>query len=262
MNCRFGISASMPEHLMGLPAKLPEALSAVEFPGDMLESSAGCQKLSQLARNGVLLAGRDFISPEISALIPEENCKLRSELEEHFQLRCARAADLGVKDFSVAFDLFQALASPEYGRKLGRFLRRCAGVIREFDQVLRLVCRIPGGGNFGAWEELLKFRRELLCYNVELLLELHPHEPNASEAISNALKTFRIHDNWRRVCFDSNIGNTLTAAAIKRCSETYARDLEQQMVIFFYPGSFRIDSTKTAELETMVKAFTGIEEGA
>ena len=72
MNCRFGISASMPEHLMGLPAKLPRELSAVEFPGDMLESSAGCQKLSQLARNGILLAGRDFISPEISALIPEE----------------------------------------------------------------------------------------------------------------------------------------------------------------------------------------------
>lgn len=262
MNCRFGISASMPEHLMGLPAKLPRELSAVEFPGDMLESSAGCQKLSQLARNGILLAGRDFISPEISALIPEENCKLRSELEEHFQQRCAKAAALGVKDFSVSFDVFQALASPQYGEKLGRFLRRCAGVIREFDQVLHLVCRIPGGGSFDGWEQLLKFRRDLLCCNIELLLEIHPHEPNASEAIASALKTFRLHDNWRRVCYDSSIGNTLTAAAIKRCSETCARESELQRVIFFYPGSFRIDSTKTAELETMVKAFTASEVGA
>ena len=262
MNCRFGISASMSEHLMGLPAKLPGELSAVEFPGDMLESTAGCQKLSQLARNGVLLAGRDFISPEISALIPEENCKLRSELEEHFQQRCAKAADLGVKDFSVAFDLFQGLVSPDYGEKLGRFLRRCAGVIREFDQVLRLVCRIPGGGNFEAWEQLLKFRRELLCRNIELLLEIHPHEPNASETLGNALNTFRLHDDWRRICYDSGIGNTLTSAAVKRCSETRARESDQQMVIFFYPGSGRVDSSKIAELEAIVKAFTQSEEGA
>lgn len=262
MSIRFGISAAMPEQLLPLPAKLPEGLAAVEFPGDMLEGSPGYQKLLQLRKNDILLFGRDFISPEISALIPEENCKLRSELENHFQQRCAKAAELGVKNFSVAFDLFQAAGSPEYGEKLGLFLRRCAGVIYEFGQTMHLVCRVPGGGSFGSWEDLLKFRRELLCPNIQLLLEIHPHEPNASEVISEALNTFRLYDSWRRICYDSGVGNTLTAAAVKRCSESKARGIEQEMVIFFYSGSGRIDAARTAELENVINSFTESEAGA
>lgn len=262
MSCRYGISAVVPEQLLSIPAKLPASLSAVEFPGDMLESNSGYQKLSQLARNGVLLHGRDFISPEISALIPEENCKLRSELENHFQHRCSRAAELGVKDFSVAFDIFQAVASPEYREKLGRFMRRCAGVVREFNQTLRLVCRIPGGGNFDAWGDLLKFRMDLLCPDIKLLLEIHPHEPNASEIIARALRSFRLHDNCRRICYDSDVGNTLTAAALKRCSGSFAKELEQDMVIFLYSGNGKVDSTRIAELEMLLKNCLPAEEEA
>ena len=81
MSVSFGISAATPEQLLPFSAKMVQRINAVEFPGDMLESAAGFQKLSQLSKSGILLFGRDFISPEISALIPEENCKLRSELE-------------------------------------------------------------------------------------------------------------------------------------------------------------------------------------
>ena len=103
MSCRFGISAAHPEQFLALPSKLSGRLAAIEFPGDMLESAAGFQKLSQLSKNGVFLCGRDFISPEIAALIPEENCKLRSELENHFQQRCAKAAELRKYALPCAF---------------------------------------------------------------------------------------------------------------------------------------------------------------
>lgn len=260
MSCRFGISAVSPEQLLALPARLPRRLAAVEFPGDMLESAAGFQKLSQLARNGALLCGRDFISPEIAALIPEENCKLRSELENHFFQRCAKAAELGVSDFSVAFDIFQAVNSPGYREKLGRFLRRCAGVIHNFGQTLYLVCRVPGGGTFDRWEELLKFRNELLSPGIELMVELHPHEPGASEAIAAALKSFRFHDFRRRICYDSGVGNTLTGAALKLCSESFARELDPEIVIFFYAGSGKIDTVRISELEMMLNSSLPVEE--
>ena len=233
MTLRFGISGAYPEQFAAFPARLPEPFCAVEFPGDMLENSSGYQKLAQLARNGIQLYGRDFISPEIAALIPEENCKLRSELENHFQKRCAKSAALGVKEFSVAFDLFQALGNEECREKLGRFLRRCAGVTWEFGQKLRLVCRIPGGGNFDRWDEVMKFRNQLLSPNIELLLELHPHEPAGLETLNKALGYFRLHDDCRRICFDSGIGNTLTHAAIKRCSNSLVKDLEMEMLLFF-----------------------------
>lgn len=260
MSTRFGISAVFPEQLLSVPAKLPQSLAAVEFPGDMVESSSGYQKLSQLSRNGVTLFGRDFISHEIAALIPEENCKLRSELESHFQQRCLKASELGVKNFSVAFDIFQGVSSVEYREKLGCFLRRCAGVIREFGQKLHLVCRIPGGGNFDHWDDLYKFRMELLCPDIEFLLELHPHEPNASEVIARALQTFRLHDSCRRICYDSGVGNTLTAAALKRCTESFAKGLEQEMMIFFYSGNAKIDSAKIQELELLLKNCIPAEE--
>lgn len=260
MTLRFGISGAFPEQFAALPAKLPKLFTAVEFPGDMLENSSGCQKLAQLARNGIQLSGRDFISPEIAALIPEENCKLRSELENHFQKRCAKAAEYGVKEFSVAFDLFQAVNDADYQEKLGRFLRRCAGVTRDLGQTLRLVCRIPGGGNFARWAELMTFRNQLLCPNIELLLELHPHEPGGAEIIAGALECFRLHDDCRRICYDSGIGNTLTHAAIKRCSRSCAKDLEMDMLLFFYSGSSKLDSGKMAELEGMLNGFSGEEQ--
>lgn len=255
MSVTFGFSAVYPEQLSALPSQLPPLLSAVEFPGDMLESSSGGQKLSALRKNGIQLWGRDFISPEISALIPEENCKLRSELEYHFQQRCFRAAELGVKKFSVSFDIFQAAADPVYREKLGRFLRRCAGVIHPLDQTMLLVCRIPGSGISADWEEILKFRCELLSPRIGLLLELHPHEPNASESITHALQAFRLHDTCRRVCYDASIGNTLPPAALKRCCGSAAKDLDQELTVFLNSGNGKIDSSKVAELEMLVKAF-------
>ena len=261
MSVRFGISALLPEQLSQLPAKLPQVLSAVEFPGCMLDTTAGIQKLTQLRKNNVLLWGREFISPEIAALIPSENCKLRAELESHFQKRCVQAAELGVKHFSVAFDLFQAVADGRYREQLSRFLRRCAGVIHPLDQTLLTVCRIPGGGTFDRWEELLKFRRDLLCPGIGLLLEFHPHEPGAPEIINKALQVFRLHDTCRRICYDSGVGNTLTPAALKRCSETKAIGLEQDMVIFLNSGNGKIDSGKVAEFEMLVKSFSPETEG-
>ena len=261
MSVRFGISAVLPEQLSQLPVKLPPLLNAVEFPGGMLDTAAGIQKLNQLRKNKVLLWGREFISPEIAALIPSENCKLRAELEIHFQKRCVQAAELGVKYFSVTFDLFQATSDMKYHEQLSCFLRRCAGVIHPLGQTLLTVCRIPGGGTFEQWEKLLKFRRDLLCPGIELLLELHPHEPNAPEIINRALHVFRLHDTYRRICYDSGVGNTLTPAALKRCSESRAVGLEQDMIIFLNSGNGRIDSTKVAELEALVKSFVPETEG-
>lgn len=254
-NIRYGLSAVSPEQFASLPAKLPAALNAVEFPGEILSSAAGMQKLESLRKSGTFLAGRDFITPDLAASIPETNCRLRSELENHFQQWCEKAASVGVSRFSVAFDLFQAVASETYREQLGRFLRRCAGVIHPLKQTLLLVCRIPGGGSFEEWENILKFRQELLCPNIEFLLELHPHEPNAPEIFEQALKTFRLHDMFRRVCYDSSVGNTMTSKALKRCSDTAARDLNLDTVIFLNPGTEKFDSFQLSELEGVVKEF-------
>ena len=147
------------------------------------------------------------------------------------------------------------MASETYREQLGRFLRRCAGVIHPLKQTLLLVCRIPGGGSFEEWENILKFRQELLCPNIEFLLELHPHEPNAPEIFKQALKTFRLHDMFRRICYDSSVGNTMTSKALKRCSDTAARDLNLDTVIFLNPGTEKFDSFQLSELEGVVKEF-------
>ena len=260
MSARYGISAVSTEQFLSLPAKLPLSLKAVEFTGDVFGSTQALQKLISLNKNGTLLCGRDFIAPELAALIPEENCKLRSELELHFQERCAKAAEYGVKRFSVAFDLFQAAAKEEYREKLSRFLRRCAGVIHPFDQTMCLVCRVPGGGLFDGWEKILQFRRELLCPRIELLLELHPHEPNAPESINQALQTFRLNGFCRRICYDASVGNILTPGALKRCSETRSKGLDPDMLIFLNPGSSKYDSKSLGELDMLVKNFLPAED--
>ena len=261
MSVRCGISAAATEQLLSLPAKLPQTLKAVEFTGDVFSNTQALQKLVSLSKNGTLLYGRDFIAPKLAALIPEENCKLRSELELYFQERCARAAEYGVRHFSVAFDLFQAASREEYREKLSRFLRRCAGVIHPFGQTMHLVCRIPGGDAFAEWEKIVAFRRELLCPNIEFELVLHPHEPNAPEIISRALNAFRLHDFCRRICYDASVGNTLTPGAMKRCTETLAKGLDPEMVLFFDPGSCKIESRLISELDELVRNYQPAENG-
>lgn len=260
MSVKFGLSIVSQEQLLSLPAKLPEHLRSIEFPGDLLDSGSACQKLASLVKNGVSLSGRDFIAPEIAGLIPEENCKLRSELECHFAERCRMAADAGVKSFSIAFDIFQAMAVPEYSTKLAIFLKRCAGVISRFKLNMRFVCRIPGGSNFERWEDILTFRRKLMIPDVDVLLELHPHEPNASDVVGSALRTFRFNDDMRRICYDSGMGNTLTPEALKRCSASFARDLDREITIFLAPGSGKFDLFRINELDILVKNFLNPEE--
>ena len=252
---RYGLSAFSPEQFASLPSKLPPVLNAVEFPGEILSSASGIQKLENLKKNGTLLVGRDFITPDLAASIPETNCRLRSELEYHFQEWCEKAASVGVTCFSVAFDLFHAVSSDTYREQLGRFLRRCGGVIHPLKQKMLLVCRIPGGGTFEEWEDILKFRQELLCPGIDFLLELHPHEPNAPEIFEKALKTFRLHDTFRRICYDSSVGNSMTAGALKCCSDTAARDLKLDTVIFLNPGTEKFDSSQLSELENVVQGF-------
>ena len=255
MSARYGISALSTEQFLSLPSKLPKAFTAVEFPGDVLENGSGMQKLASFRKNGIILCGRDFIQPDWAAPIPAENCKLRAELEQHVQALCAKAADAGVKLLSITFDLFQAVSDSEYKEKLIRYLRRCAGVIYPFNQTLLLVCRVPGGGTVDAWEEIYAFRRELLVPNIEFLIELHPHEPNAPEIINQALHTFRLHDTFRRVCYDSSVGNSLTPGVLKRCSETCSKDLDPEIIIFLNPGSGKFDTSLLAELDSLVQPF-------
>ena len=254
-NIRYGLSAFSQEQFASLPSQLPEMLKAVEFPGEILSSESGIQKLESLKKNGVLLVGRDFISPDWAASIPDMNCRLRFELEMHLQELCEKAASIGVSCFSVAFDLFHAVSSEIYREQLSRFLRRCAGVIHPLKQKMLLVCRIPGGGTFEEWESILKFRQELLCPGIDFLLELHPHEPNAPEIFAKALRTFRLHDTFRRICYDSSVGNSMTAGALKCCSDTAARDLKLDTVIFLNPGTKKFDSCQLTELEKVVREF-------
>ncbi|MBR2374305.1 MAG: hypothetical protein IKA87_08775 [Lentisphaeria bacterium] len=260
MSARYGLSAISSEQLLSLPAKLPEQLRCVEFSGEALESSSGCSKLASLAKNGIELFGRDFIAPEIAGLIPEENCKLRSELETHFRSRCSKAAEYGVRTISVSFDIFQAMNTPEYKEKLAVFLKRCAGVMYGFRQNMRFVCRIPGGGTFDKWEDILTFRNSLLLPGIDMLLEMHPHEPNASGIMNSALRTFRFHDDLRRICYDPGIGNILTPEALKRCSACMAAGLEQTVTVFFAPGSGKFDLFRINELDSLVRNFDAPEE--
>lgn len=261
MSVRHGISVASTEQFLSLPVKLPNSLKAVEFTGDVFANAQALNKLSSLSKNGTLLFGRDFIAPKLAALIPEENCKLRSELELYFQERCVRAAEYGIRKFSVAFDLLQAVAKEEYREKLTRFLRRCAGVIHPFDQTMFLVCRVPGGDGFCDWEKVVQFHRELLCPNIELELVLHPHEPNAPEILSGALRTFRLHDFCRRICYDASVGNTLTQGALKRCSETLAKGIAPDMLIFLNPGNCKFDSSRIGELDELVRNCSPAENG-
>ena len=259
MSVRFGISLLLPEQLTSLPARLPAHLQMAEFPGDALDTAGGLRKLAALAGSGVRLLGRDFITPEIAGLIPGENCKIRAELEAHFSRRCALAAECGAKEFSVAFELFQAVDDPVYREKLAVFLRRCAGVIHGSGQRMRLVCRIPCG-NRAVWEDILNFRNSLLLPGIDLLLELHPHEPHAPEIMNAALKTFRFHDDCRRVCYDSSSGNVLTAGALKRCAATFFRGPEPEIRIFLSPGTGKFDAFRLAGLEDLAASFTGAGE--
>ena len=254
MNISFGISLVLPEQLQTLPAKLPDHLRAVEFPGDVLDAAGGSRKLASLLKNGVQLCGRDFIPSDIAGLIPGENAKIRAELEAHFHRRCALAAEAGVKEFSVAFDLLQAVDDPRSREQLALFLRRCGGVIHSFGQTMRLECRIPCGSR-QAWEDILAFRNGLLLPGIDLLLELHPHEPNAPEIIGSALKSFRFHDEFRRICYDSSSGNVLTSGALKRCSATFFRGAEHEMRLFFAPGSAKFDAFLLSGLENLAGTF-------
>ena len=254
MSILFGISLVLPEQLQALPAKLPDHLQMAEFPGDALDAAGGGRKLASLAKSGVQLFGRDFIPPDIAGLIPGENAKIRAELEAHFFRRCESAAEAGVKEFSVAFDLLQAVEDPRFREQLAVFLRRCGGVIHSFDQTMRLVCRIPCGSR-PVWEDILAFRNSLLLPGIDLLLELHPHEPNAPEIMNAALKSFRFHDEFRRVCYDSASGNVLTSGALKRCSATFFRGGEHEMRLFFAPGGTRFDSFLLSGLENLAGSF-------
>ena len=254
MSILFGISAVLPEQFQALPAKLPDHLRMAEFPGDVLDTAGGIRKLASLAKSGVQLCGRDLIPSDIAGLIPGENAKIRAELEAHFFRRCELAAGAGVKEFSVAFDLFQAAEDPRAREQLAKFLRRCGGVIHGFGQTMRLECRIPCGSR-QAWEEILAFRNSLLLPGIELLPELHPHEPNAPEIIGSALKSFRFHDEFRRICYDSASGNVLTPGALKRCSATFFRGEEHEMRLFFAPGSVKFDAFLLSGLDDLAGSF-------
>lgn len=254
MSILFGISTLLPEQFQALPAKLPGHLQMVEFPGDVLDAAGGSRKLASLAKSGVQLYGRDLIPSDIAGLIPGENAKIRAELEAHFSRRCALAAEAGAREFSVAFDLLQAVEDPRSREQLAVFLRRCGGVAHSFGQTMRLVCRIPCGSR-PVWEEILAFRNRLLLPGIDLLLELHPHEPNALETMNAALKSFRFHDEFRRICYDSSSGNVLTSGALKRCSATFFRGEEHEIRLFFAPGGAKFDTFLLSGLDNLAGSF-------
>ena len=99
------------------------------------------------------------------------------------------------------------------------------------------------------------FKQEYHKPGIELLPELHPHEPNAPEIISSALRSFRFHDEFRRICYDSASGNVLTPGALKRCSATFFRGGEHEMRLFFAPGGTRFDSFLLSGLENLAGSF-------
>jgi hypothetical protein len=47
----------------------------------------------------------------------------------------------------------------------------------------------------------------------------------------------------------------MTAGALKCCSDTAARDLKLDTVIFLNPGTEKIDSSQLSELKSVVQGF-------
>jgi len=250
MNIRFGISFTQTEYFSRAGSKLPEGFSALEIPGDLLDSSSACSKLKNLSRQGITLCARDLIAPEIAGLIPAENCKLRAELEQHFAGRCAAAAEIGISDLTTVFDLAGALENPESSSQLVRFLKRCAGVIYANGQTLRLQLRLPAGNGAPPWRAFYLLRRDLLCPNIEWTIELHPHEPAAPEQLEQMLPLFRGYDRFRRVCYNAETGNKLTPGALKCCCRT-ADDTAEPLTLLLFPGNTPLE----AETVDAVKNF-------
>ena len=70
-----------------------------------------------------------------------------------------------------------------------------------------------------------------------------------------------LHDFCRRICYDASVGNTLTPGALKRCSETLAKGLSPDMMIFLDPGSCKFDSRLIGELDELVRNYQPSESG-
>lgn len=197
-NFFYGLSCRQTLQLEKLAAYCP--FDGIEFPGEVLE----CRPImNKLAKSGKTLVVRELCATSLAHALPEAGSGIYRDFNRLFYERVKLSATYGIKQVGINFDFHQALANPEYEKKLRKILLNCFGILDKFRITLLLNCRIPGTSAVS----LLEFKHRLLYSGVELLLHFHPHEPEAVESLHAVMPSlFLYRSNWR-ITFYPEHGN-------------------------------------------------------
>lgn len=239
-----GLSLETPEFSELLP--LLKNWDLLEIPGDALDSA---DFLHKIRKYPVRLLIRDLCAAELARRLPESSLSVRREFSRMFRERCARAAELGAAEISIAFDFARAVEFPEYGACLRFFLRSCCGVLEEFHLTLSIPLRIPGA----APQKFLQFLHQALYPGFHLLPDFHPHEPGAFEQLPGAAKKLRFERSLWRITYEPSLGNYLAPELIRRFFTALSLEKNETVGVLFAPGKSRMERSLIESLEQLGK---------
>ena len=158
---------------------------ALLLESSVLDSPENCDRILRSIADNTFIVIQDLVSPTITRFIPLEDEKIRIGFQTCFAERSKKAAELGITEFSLSFDLERAAEDAEFCDALKVVLQSVAGILSQFRMRLLLTAHLPSDGAAdGAW--LAQFRQDLLLPNVGFLLELHDND----EAIIEPLRFY------------------------------------------------------------------------
>lgn len=159
---------------------------------------------------------------------------IRNDFFRVFAARCEKCAALGARAITLGIDWENLFDDPGYAAKLREVLRCCFGIAAGHRQLVLLELRTPGIAA-GRPAEFRRFRDSLL-YPVRTLIDLHPHEPGALEALEKFSAALPSDVSHCRISFDAAGGNYLSAKLRERITAAIRPVGAENTSLCFYPG--------------------------
>ena len=247
--CEFGLSLREEAHCSALLPHPPEFCRLFEAPGGVLDSLQLRRGISDMCDARKMEWGvRDLIDPALARRLAEEGESLRLEALRKFESRARTAMTGGAAWVSFDVDAARAVVDDGYGRKAVMLLCQLVGIMERIgcDCPLYVPVRLPAPGEAADPTRLLRFRHALPLPQLNLVFELHPHEPGA--LAWGGMEKLRFAARLWRICFSPASGNKLAPGALSRFLAAGAPAPEPLRILFSPEGAAAADGYTMEQL--------------
>ena len=259
MNPVFGLGIAGEEQFSRLASTLPEEISFLEVPGELLDTPSAVSRLKKLSgRQKKALVIRDIMPSYLAEALPTSPLRLKVEFDGKFRSRCRTAAALGCRVVSVDFDLVKAMNDALYGKGLTGLLKSMSGTLEE----LELLLALPLDMTEASATSFLAFKHRLFYPGFRYRIDFRYGEEGYFEALDEAVKILDFERNFWRVPCRCGGDSRLSPEVMEKLRPYWERRSRTPVFVSLDAGTLPPDGELIEELTCLIRDFrSGKNEG-